>query len=208
MTRRSVLLMAAALVSVLAIPVGGAGAQTDNVIGTGNPTCTGAWSGKITFAPPLKNGGVATGEKATIKATAKPCTSGVPVPTKGTLSGTEVITGAGANNCALLLPPPPAAVTIAFAWLEKIKWHPSNIHFTQVAYPSATVTSTVTAAPVTFGATGPTTAGSSYVTAAATQSVNTVKTYAVITGGTAGNCGNASGLASVAISAVGTTGTF
>jgi hypothetical protein len=208
MTRRTVLFTAAALVSALAIPVGGAGAQTDNIIGLGNTTCTGAWSGKITFAPPWKNGGVATAEKATIKATAKPCASGVPVPTKGTVSGTEVITGAGANNCSLILPPPPATVTIAFPWLEKIKWHPSTIHFTQVAYPNATVTSTVTAAPVTFGATGPTVAGSSYVSAAATQSVNTVKTYAVITGGTAGNCGNASGLASLVISPIGTTGTF
>ena len=104
--------------------------------------------------PSVENGGVATAEKATIKATAKPCASGVPVPTKGTVSGTEVITGAGANNCSLILPPLPATVTIAFPWTEKIKWHPSTIHYTQVAYPDATVTSTATAAPVTFGATG------------------------------------------------------
>jgi hypothetical protein len=201
-------MIAVALVSVLAIPVGGAGAETDNIVGVGNPVCAGTWTGKITFAPPLKNGGVAPTEKVSIKAKAKPCVGGAPVPVKGALSGTEVINAPGANNCALLLPPPPAAVNVPIPFLETIKWKPGNIHFTQVAFPTETVTSTVLAAPVTFSATGPTVAGSSYVSLVATQSVNSVKTYAVITGGALGNCGNASGLANLMISAVGTTGTF
>jgi hypothetical protein len=201
-------MVVAALVSVLALPVGGASAQTDNIVGLGNPVCTGAWTGKISFAPALKNGGVATTEKVKINAKAKPCAGGAPVPIKGTLTGNQVISTPGANNCALLLPAPPSTVNVPIPFLETIKWDPGNIHFTKVAFPTESVTSTVPGATVTFSATGPTVAGSSYVSAAATQSINTVKTYAVITGGTLGNCGNASGLANLMISGVGTTGTY
>ncbi len=201
-------MMAAAMVLVVAIPVGLASAQTNNVVGVGITNCAGAWTGKITFAPPLRNGGVAVSETVRIKAKAKPCVGGVPLPAKGALSGSATVNAAGANNCALLLPLPPAAVVIPVPFLETIKWTPGIIHFSQIAFPSETVTSTVPAATVNFSGTGPTVAGSSFPMLAATQSINTVKTWAVITGAAPGNCGNASGLSNLMISFVGTTGTY
>ena len=82
--RRMTLIGVAALLVLLAVPVlagplESAGASP-SLVGAGHPVCAGAWVGAIEFIPALKTAGVAPKETIEIKAVAKPCAAGVPVP--------------------------------------------------------------------------------------------------------------------------------
>jgi hypothetical protein len=201
-------MLAVAVVSAVAVPGGVASAQRTNIVGAGIENCAGAWTGKITFNPRLKNGGASPVETVKIKAVAKVCAGGAPVATLGKVIASVTINAPGANNCANVFPIPPGAVNVPIPFTEQINWN-AGVAPTQVAFPSGTITTTVPAAPVTFSATGPTVGGTSYPTAAANQSINTVRTYANIMLNGANRCGGVGlGIASLNIRAAGTNGTF
>ncbi len=177
------------------VPVGIAGAQPMPV-GTGTPTCTGAWTGSLYFSPALKNGGTATFEEVSIKAKARPCTGGIPVPVKGKITGKGEITGAGADSCTQL-----AGMTFASpGFYEHIKWTPPETA-TTLFFPSF-ATATVAGHLVISG--GPVAAAGSYVNPTATQALTTVLTTTAI----ATLCGSSSGVTSLNIGTVPSTGTY
>lgn len=223
MSRRAVLTIVASLVplvvalvgvaSVVAAPsVASAAEVHPNVLGAGHTTCAGAWTGTLHFAPPLINGGTATNEEVSITAVAKPCTGGAPVPTLGKIIGKGIIHGLAANSCAHIpLAPPGGTHVNAFlspGFYEGITWTPATITSTSINFPTVSVITTTPGAPVKFKATGPTSAGSSYPDAAATETLSTTKVYAVIKSAGAGDCGSTGGVSSLTLRAAGTTGTF
>ncbi len=215
MIRKTILVSAAALVPVVAISVGLAGAQipvhnvAPNVVGAGNPVCAGAWSGTYTFNPPLTNGGAATTETIKFKGKAKPCAGGVPVPVKGKVVAVLVVNGAGANNCLNIFPPLNSTVNFPIPFVANVAWAPTNIAPTMVNFPSITVTSPpLGGMPINVSYMNGVVAGAgnSYPTAAASVSIYTVKPWNTIMAGAGNNCPN--GLGNLAVSAAGTTGTF
>ena len=223
MTRRAVVTIIAALVPLAVVLVGVVGvvvapsaasaAQVHpNVLGTGHTKCTGAWTGILRFGPPLINGGTATNEEISITAVAKPCVGGTPTPTLGKIVGKGIIHGAAANSCAHIPLAPPGgthvATFLAPGFYEGIAWTPAAIASTSINFPTIRVTTTTPAAPVKFTMTGPTTAGSSYADPAATETLSTAKTYAMIKSAGAGDCGSTGGVSSLTLRAAGTTGTF
>lgn len=223
MSRRAVFTLVASLVplafalvgvaGVVAAPTVASAAQVHpNVLGTGHTTCTGAWTGTLQFNPPLKNGGTATNEEISIMAVAKPCTGGTPTPTLGKIIGKGIIHGAAANSCAHIPLAPPGGTHVntflAPGFYEGISWTPATITSTSINFPTVRVVTTTPTAPVKFKATGPTTAGSSYADPAATETLSTTKTYAVIKSAGAGDCGSTSGVSSLTLRAAGTGGTF
>ena len=223
MTRRGVLTTMAALIplavlmvgvgSVVAVPSTASAALVHpNVVGAGHTKCTGAWTGILRFGPPLINGGTATNEEVSITAVAKPCVGGTPTPTLGKIVGKGIIHGAAANSCAHIPLAPPGGTHVATflspGFYEGITWTPATIASTSINFPSFKVITATPAAPIKFTATGPTTAGSSYPDATATQTLSTQKPYAVIKSAGAGDCGSTSGVSSLTLRAAGTTGTF
>ena len=215
MIRRSILTGAALLVSIAVLPAAASSAKAQpNVVGVGITTCTGAWTGKLKFSPPLVNGGVATTEDVTLIATAAACAGGVPAPTSGALVGKGVIAMAGANNCAnyFVTPAPPGGTDTLTAapgsvFAGSITWTPAGIHTSSFTFTALTMTTTTLAAAVTI--TAPTVnVTSSYPTAAGTFTFNTIKTLGVILSAAAGNCGGLGGLKKLKIAAPGSSGTF
>lgn len=209
--RRSSLIGGAALLALVTVavvtgPAGVAGASPA-VIGTGHPTCAGAWLGSIEFSPALTTTGTAPKETIELKAVAKPCAVGVPVPTSGAVTSIKTFVTTNANRCSTLLPAATFATkTDTIPLTVKVGWTPSAIAATTIALPNVKVTSTAAASPLTFHSTGP--GAGSYVNPTASLSIKTVKTFTTIWGLTAGNCGGAGGLSSLSIRAAGTTGTF
>ncbi len=209
--RRSTLIGGAALLVLIAVavftgPMGVAGASPA-IVGTGHPTCAGAWLGAIEFSPALKTAGTAPKETIEIKAVAKPCASGVPVPTSGTVTALKSFVATNANRCSNVLPAATATTkTDAIPLTVKVGWTPTSIAATTIALPNLKVTSTLAASPLTFHSIGP--AAGSYVNPVASLSIKSVKSFTTIWGIAAGNCGSASGLSILTIRAAGTTGTF
>ncbi len=206
MIRRTILVMAATVVPLVAIPAAGAGAQSNTrpfVIGTGNPTCNN-WSGEFKFVPPLTNGGVATSETVIFKAKAAGCSSGVPAPHRGVVSSTTVVSGPGANNCANFIPPLTSTINIPIAFTDNVVWHPTNLALANstISFPGPlTVTSpTLGGSPITIGAVNGVVTGS-FATPTASISVTTVPSWNTISS----RC--ASALKTLNIGA-GSTGTF
>ncbi len=190
---------AAALVSVVALPVGAASAHPPP--GTGITTCTG-WTGNLHFIPPLKNGGISNSETIRITATVASCTGGAPTPASGTILGHETIHIAGANNCLTIFPSAPPGGTFNVPpndaqFTEVIKWAPAHTIFaTKIKFPPPgpmdglpIATGPAAADPITFAAFGPTVPGASYPDTTASQALSTVETYATITGGGPDTCG-------------------
>jgi hypothetical protein len=212
--RRFVVVSSALFVALLAGPISGAGA-IPNPAGTGVTTCAGAWTGAaLGFIPPLKNGGTSTSLEIEIKATIKPCTTvgGGPTPASGNLIGKGIINHVAANSCATVFAGLSGSNTFTFAatarLIEQITWAPSSISPTKVIFPTIKETSPALATqPVAFSD-SPGTAGGSYPTAAATQTLKTVKTDAMILSAAAGDCGSAGGVASLVLRAPGTTGKY
>jgi len=191
-------MVAAALVSVVALPVGVASAHPPP--GTGITTCAGASTGNLHFIPPLTNGGVANVETIRITATVASCTGGAPAPTSGSIVGTESIHIAGANSCGTLFPTAPPGGTFNVppndvSFHEVIKWAPAGTIFpTKIKFPPGAMTgvpiaTSTAAAPIVFAQIGPTVGPSSYPDAPAFQALGTVESYATITGGGPGTCG-------------------
>ncbi len=130
MARKTILILASVLPSLLLVAAGSSVAQAArNPVLPGTVACSpvgGVWTGTIRFVPPLINGGVANNEKMIIKAklgnTTSPCVTTAGFVALGTIKGKLKfhIPGA-ANNCAtifsgLALPAP------ALASKFKIKW--------------------------------------------------------------------------------------
>jgi hypothetical protein len=197
MTRKSGLMVAVLLISMAFVPVG-ASAQTLPVTGTGTTTCTGAWTGKLHFSPPLKTAGTAHSEEVSIEARAKPCAGGTPPPTKGKIVGKGIISGAGANDCT---------TTMTFntpGFYEGITWTPVVVG-TRLDFP------TLTWAPGAGASTGhlvisggPVTTAGSYAITTATQSLTTLLTTAAILA----DCGSAAGVSALSIATPESTGTY
>lgn len=197
MTRKAGLILAVLVMSLVFVPISVVSAQTNPVTGTGTPTCTGAWTGKLHFSPALKNGGTATSEEVSIQATAKPCASGTPVPTKGKIVGKGIISGAGANSCLQL------SGTMTFntpGFFEEIAWTPVVVD-TRMDFPTLTWT-TVGTHKVASG--GPVTPTGSYAPGPANQALTTAQTVT----GIATTCGTATGLTALNIGTVPSTGTY
>ncbi len=207
--RRTTLIGGAGLLLVMAVavltgPVVVAGASPA-IVGAGHPTCTGAWLGAIEFSPALTTAGVAPKETIELKAVAKPCGAGVPVPTSGTVTAFKTFVATDANRCSNVLPLALATTkTDAIPLAVKVGWN-TPIAVTNIALPNVKVTSTLGGSPLTFHSIGP--AGGSYPNPLASLSIKTVKSHTVIFGGGAGNCGG-TGVSSLTIRAAGTTGTF
>jgi hypothetical protein len=92
---------------MVAAQAGLASAAVNPIVLPGYVTCTpahGAWSGVITFQPPLMNGGNAGAEtmvvKATLGNTANQCVASTGIAVIGAISGILAYNIAGANNCA------------------------------------------------------------------------------------------------------------
>jgi hypothetical protein len=207
MTRRMVLMMAAALVSVLAIPVGvAAGAHLSGVTGTGITTCANQWSGKLTFNPRLKNAGMATMETVRIKAVAKPCAGGTPTPPLAKVIGEGVITGAGANSCGTIFA---GGGVFAFSpsFIENLDWA-GGINSSTAAFPNVTE-SNITDPPYVSFSFSPGVVTGSFPTGGASQSIKTIRTLANIMGNGNNKCGGMGlGVGSLTIRAAGTFGIF
>lgn len=91
----------------------------------GSVTCSGNWSGVITFTPPLRNGGTAPKERMLVKAslgtTANPCVTSAGTPQLGAIAGALKFVMVGANNCAnvfsgVALPAPAPASKFKMKW--------------------------------------------------------------------------------------------
>jgi len=192
-------------VPVLAGPMESAGASPD-IIGLGHPTCTGAWLGAIEFSPALTTTGTAPKETIELKAVAKPCASGTPVPTNGTVTALKTFVATNANRCSNVLPAATFTTkTDAIPMNVKVGWN-TPIAATAIALPNVKFTSTGGLSPLTFHSVGP--AGGSYANPLASISIKSVKSYTTIWGTGAGNCGGLGGLSNLTIRAAGTTGTF
>ena len=207
--RRGTLISVAALLVLIAVPASVAGAKVlpHGVTGTGHPTCTGAWVGAIEFGPALTTTGTAPKETIELKAEAKPCAGGVPVPTDGLVSSFKTFTATNANRCSNVLPVTTATTrTDAIPHVVKVMWDPAGINGTSISFPNWKVTSTTAGSALTFHSIGP--AVGSYSNPLASISIKSVKSFATIWSAVAGNCGGAGGLSSLTIKAAGTTGTF
>ncbi len=200
---------AAALVAVVAIPVGVAsGAHLNGVNGTGITTCANNWTGKLTFTPRLKNGGSATTETVGIKAVAKPCAAGAPTPTLGKISGRGIISGAGANDCLIIFAGG-GVFPFSPSFAERISWAPGGINPSGVTFPSVTESNAADPPYVNFRFGSGVVTGSFPTTGGASQSINTNRTLANINGNGPNKCGGGgSGIASLSIRAAGTLGYF
>jgi hypothetical protein len=106
--RRRILAAAGGVLALTLIPSveGGAAVKFQPVL-PGIVTCNqsqGVWSGSINFAPPIRNGGTATTETMTVKATlgntASPCVTTAGIAVNGAIKGKLIFTGAGANKCS------------------------------------------------------------------------------------------------------------
>jgi hypothetical protein len=132
MARKVVLIVSAmALFSVVSVAAvsGVAGAASYHPVLPGNVTCNpsgGVWSGRVTFTPPLMNGGIANKEKIVVKATlgntTSPCVTNAGFVAIGAIAGKIKVKDPGtANNCATIFGGsalPPAVLASAF----KLVW--------------------------------------------------------------------------------------
>ena len=205
---RSALPAAVLLVALLGIPVAVAGAATPNVVGSGTTTC---YLGsppleRISFVPPLKNGGTAAKEEVSIDVTLSSCFGGTPTPRKGTLLAKGAFVAPGADNCAnFFSATTPYTNTLAFTSLlsDTITWTSSGPPLTATKVTFGTLTMHSTGAQVTFSSTAGSATGS-YPTTAASQALRTLKTNAYILG----RCHVEGGLSYLTIRGSGTKGTY
>ncbi len=180
----------------------------------GTVTCDfahGAWGGAVTFAPPLRNGGVSTHEVVTVKASFGSSTTGtgacqtsmVPPPGSavgGAIVGKMKFVGAGSNNCTTLFPstlvPNPAAF--------KIKW----------LVPAGAPTLWISPTSVNFSTSAITISGGSVTGSFAPYATPTATladpSWPGASGAIATGCATSGGLASLLITSpsAGSTGTW
>ncbi len=142
MARKFVLILSAsALLSLFVVTVETAVAQaaSNPTNLPGKVTCSpagGVWSGAVTFAPPLMNGGTASTETLTVKATlgntASSCVTTTGIVALGVISGSLTFSIPGsANNCAtifsgVMLPAPAAASKFKITWTTPAGYNPTN----------------------------------------------------------------------------------
>ncbi|MGO9341007.1 MAG: hypothetical protein ACLP6E_00610 [Acidimicrobiales bacterium] len=142
MARKTILILGATALSSLfmvAAESGVANAVSNPTNIPGHVTCSpagGVWSGVITFAPPLMNGGTASTETLTVKATlgntGSSCVTTAGIVALGTIKGTLTFSIPGtANNCATIfsgvtLPAPAAGSKFKMTWTTPAGFNPTN----------------------------------------------------------------------------------
>jgi hypothetical protein len=158
MMRRAILSGAALTVLVIVLPAAASSAKTSpDGVGVGITHCNGAWTGTMTFAPPLQTGGTATNEEVSMQAIVQSCTGGTPTPTKGKWGAKGIITGAGANDCNNFFAtvPPGGTDTVTFSsthFAGAIYWTPTSISPSSTTATSFDVVTSATGSPVVFKA--------------------------------------------------------
>ena len=207
--RKTMMAGAAMIVCLVVVPAAASSAKTSPaVVGVGITHCVGAWTGVVTFAPPLFTGGTSTQEEISLTAVVKPCAGGTPTPTKGKFVGKGIITGAGANDCNnwFVTPAPPGGTdieTFSSFFGGAITWSPTNIYPSSLSAPTFDVVTTSTASPVLFKALG-VTVTHSYPTAVGKFKFDTTQLLSAILT----DCASSTGLSSVNIAAAGSNGKF
>jgi len=216
MTRKAFLILAAtALPSLLLVTVGSSVAQAVPApVLIGFATCSpagGVWHGKISFVPPLKNGGTANNEKMVIAATLGN-TGSLCVPSSGVVLLGK-ITGklkfhipGSANKCATIfsgaaLPTPVGASKFKLTWNPPAGSTPT--HWTQPVGSPFVVTGALAMNDIAI--TGGSVAGSfaPYANPTATLSDTT---WPGLAGAVATGCASAAGLGGLTLST--STGTW
>jgi hypothetical protein len=207
MARKMAVLVATATLSVsilLVAGIGTAGAVWNPPPLPGTVTCNpsgGVWSGVITFAPPLKNGGAASSEvfkiKATLGNTASACVTTAGFVALGKIKGVIKYTDPGtANNCATMfsgaaLPSPVLPSKLKMKWTSPVgaptKW-------TQL--PHFVITGAANNSDITI--TGGAVAGSFTPFAGPTATLSD-STWPGVAGAVATGCASAGGLAALTL---------
>ncbi len=209
MTRKTILILAATALSslfIVAAASGVANAVSNPTNLPGTVTCSpagGAWSGAITFTPPLMNGGTSSTEVFTVQATlgnsASFCVApSVTVPVLGTIVGKLKFSIPGtANNCATIFSgaalPAPTGGKFKMTWTTPAGYNPTK--WTNA--PTFKVTGAANSSSIAIKRG---TVGGSFAPLAGPKATLSDANWPGLAGAVATGCATAGGLASLTLS--------